>query len=1046
MSTTPSIWRSLSALALALLTLAPAAFADDFPALYNSEKEAPAPVSPEEALRLLQLPPGFHASMYAHEPDVQNPIGMTFDPRGRMWVAENYTYAERQLRFDMKLRDRVIILEDKDGDGKAETRKVFTDKVQMLTSVEVGRGGVWLMCPPQLLFIPDANGDDVPDSEPQVVLDGFTVPQENYHNWANGLRWGPDGWLYGRCGASAPGELGAPGTPAEHRVPMRGTMWRYHPTRKVVEVLSHGTTNPWGHDWDQHGELFFVNTVNGHLWHGLTGAHFVRPHTLDPNPHAYVALDMIADHWHFDTGKGWQASRDGKANDLGGGHAHCGAMIYQGDEWPEQYRHKLFTINMHGRRCNVERLERQGSGYVGCHEPDVFFFGDPWFRGIDIQQGPGGAAYVLDWSDTGECHDHTGVHRTSGRIYKIWYGEKKAEPAEDFTAMNSERLQEALGSPDVYRARQAQARLIKRELNHPHLSSREKPMVTTIHSNVHQTSVQRWVDDEVAGLWNSGMNSGNEVLRVRSLMSASAVGEVQPALLQGALRDKSEHVRATALRLATENLPLDTITSMAATTSQVEEARLRLQETLLPLSKDPSSLVRATLASTLQRLAPAQRLHFATELVQQVDDAHDRNLPALVWYGLMPLGDSHPEDLAKVAAVSTWPDLTKWITRRLAVGSEKSKAPLETLIEDAKSKKPEIQLAVLQGLSEGYRGWRKAPKPQAWDTFSTSLATNADEPTKAMLRDLSTLFGDGRALDEVKQLALDDKAEMPVRIAALKTLIEANPPELRGICEKLLEVRFLNTTAARGLATFDDPKVGDLILQKLARFHPSERPAVIDVLVQRVPWSMAMLEQVNKGRVRREEITAFHARQMRNLGDTALNEKLTATWGEMREGSADKQAQIAQLRPQLTAELMKTAHANKGRQTFSQICAACHTLYGEGGKIGPDLTGSNRQNLDYLLDNIVDPSAVVTADFRVTLLTMKDGRVLSGMTTTGNDKTVTLRTPTENLTLDRGDITKTEVLPASMMPEGLLQTLTPEQVRDLFAYLMSTSQVPLPKE
>jgi len=196
---------------------------------------------------------------------------------------------------------------------------------------------------------------------------------------------------------------------------MRGTMWRYHPQRKVVEALSSGTTNPWGHDWNEHGELFFINTVNGHLWHDFAGAHFVRPHTVDPNPRAYALIDQHADHWHFDTGKPWQESRDGKANSLGGGHAHVGMMIYQGDNWPAEYRGRLFTLNLHGRRANHEILERSGSGYVGKHAPDFFIAGDPWFRGMDLSCGPDGGVFVLDWSDTGECHEYSGVHRTSRR-------------------------------------------------------------------------------------------------------------------------------------------------------------------------------------------------------------------------------------------------------------------------------------------------------------------------------------------------------------------------------------------------------------------------------------------------------------------------------------------------------------------------------------------------------------------------------------------------------------------------------------------------------
>jgi hypothetical protein len=162
-------------LLIPLLFLTSVALSADFPALYNSEPGNPSPMSPQEALKALKLPEGFKATLFAAEPDVQNPIAMAWDVKGRMWVAENYTYAERTKRFDLSLKDRVIILEDKDWDGVAETRKVFIEDVQMLTSVEVGRGGVWLMCPPQVLFIPDANGDDIPDSEPQVVIDGATI-------------------------------------------------------------------------------------------------------------------------------------------------------------------------------------------------------------------------------------------------------------------------------------------------------------------------------------------------------------------------------------------------------------------------------------------------------------------------------------------------------------------------------------------------------------------------------------------------------------------------------------------------------------------------------------------------------------------------------------------------------------------------------------------------------------------------------------------------------------------------------------------------------
>jgi len=271
--------RALSAWNLVIMTVVtmPAAWGD-IPDPPDTERSTTRPLAPAEAAAGFRAPEGFTVGVFAAEPDVRNPVAMAWDPRGRLWVAENCTYSDSSQRFDLRLRDRVLIFEDTDGNAQFDHRKVFTEDVQRLGSVELGSGGVWLLCPPQLLFVPDRDGDDVPDGPAEVVLDGFTVATENHHTFANGLRWGPDGWLYGRCGASSPGQVGAPGTPDENRIPVRGGIWRYHPVHKRFEALVHGTTNPWGHDWNALGELFFINTVNGHLWHMIPVAHFARPH------------------------------------------------------------------------------------------------------------------------------------------------------------------------------------------------------------------------------------------------------------------------------------------------------------------------------------------------------------------------------------------------------------------------------------------------------------------------------------------------------------------------------------------------------------------------------------------------------------------------------------------------------------------------------------------------------------------------------------------------------------------------------------------------
>lgn len=1011
---------------LPLLLLVATLHAADFPAPYNTEPDTAGPMPATEAAAKMTPPPGFKVTVFAAEPEVQNPIAMAWDGRGRLWVAENYTYAEAPRKFDLGLRDRIVIYEDRHGDGRFSSRKVFTDNLQMLTSVEVGRDGVWVTCPPNVMFIPDRNGDDVPDGAPEVVLDGFTVPQESYHNFVNGLRFGPDGWLYGRCGATAAGEVGAPGTPAEQRLPVRGGMWRYHPERKAFETLTAGNTNPWGHDWDEHGELFHVNTVNGHLWHAFAGAHFVRGSTIDPNARAYALIDTHADHWHFDNGKSWQDSRAGAANALGGGHSHIGAMIYLGSQWPAEYRGHLFTLNQHGRRANQELLERSGSGYVGKHGKDFLIAADPWFVGLDLSYGPDGGVFMLDWSDTGECHERNGVHRTSGRIFKITAGEPKPVEALDLPALDAAGLVKLHTHPNEWFSRRARVELATRAAAGKDLAA-AKEQLRALFDAAPETTV-----------------------KLRALWSLGVIGGTDKAFLRGQLQHADEHIRTWSVRLLSDAWPLDTVVSQRpsrrADYAAAERGAPGWQADLVRLAHDDrSALVRLALASTLQRLPVAQRAEIAAALVAHAEDEADHNLPLLVWYGLIPVGDAEPAALVTVASNCQLRQTRQFIARRLAEDVEKNPGPLNDLLSlPLVSTDAAFAADVVAGVAESLAGWRKAPKPAAWDALSAKYAHRSEPELHNRIRELSVVFGDGRALDEVKKVALDKAADMKQRRAALQTLIDNRAPDLREICEKLVSVQFLNPVAARGLATFDDPKIGEILVKAYRQFHQSERPQLLATLVSRPTFGAPLLAAVGAGKIPRTDLTAFHARQIRSFNDPALDRKLAEVWGELRESAADKQQLIAKLKKELTAPALAQADKSAGRATFAQVCATCHRLYGEGGEVGPDLTGAGRGNLDYLLENIADPSAVVSADFRMTVVTLKDGRVLNGFVPAKTDRTLTLRTMTEKLTLERSEITSLQELPQSLMPEGLLQTLTEAQIRDLFAYLMHPSQVPLP--
>lgn len=969
----------------------------------NSQAETQRFLSPEEALRSIELPDGFHATVFASEPDVRQPIAITTDERGRLWVAENYTYARSDLNFDDTLRDRIVILEDSTDDGVADKRTVFWDGGRKLTSVEVGHGGVWALCAPQLLFIPDKNRDDVPDGEPEVVLDGWDEDKVR-HNIVNGLAWGPDGWLYGLHGILATSSVGRTGDPPSKRRQINCGVWRYHPTRKTFEPVAHGGTNPWGFDYNEHGEMFFINTVIGHLWHLVPGAHYERMYGSDFNPHLYELMPQTADHVHWDTGEKWSDIRQGvtdSTSKAGGGHAHTGLMIYHGDNWPEEYRGNAFTLNLHGRRINHDRLERTPAGYVARHAADMFNVGDPWFRGIDLVYGPDGGVFIADWSDIGECHENDGVHRTSGRIYKLTYGKPtKTEPF-DLSKLNNEQLVE-LQLKNEWHARQARRILADRA------AGGVDPTAATAFLNETRNDVRH---------------------RLRMLWTLYVTDGIDEPGLNALLHDPQEHVRVWAVRLLGDRGMIG-----AATAKRLAAAA----------KKEESALVRLYLASAMQRMAYDDRWEVASALTFRRPTEHGRPLSLMIWYGIEPAVPEDSGRAVELAAASRMPLVRRHAARRLTYEIDEAPSAIDALLKIASKGDAAFQQDVLSGMNAALKGRLKAPTPAAWSVVAATLAKSPDSSIRATVRELGVVFGDGRAVDELRAIVDDEDAEVAVRRHALRALVRSRNPELVGLLQALANSRELGTEAVEGLAAFDHPATPKTVLAAYPRLRPVGREAAIATLTSRPAYARELLAAVRNGRIDRQEITAFHARQIRSFGDESLTRELSELWGSIRETSAEKKQQIAVLKQAYSNGALDKADPIAGRALFKKNCANCHTLYGDGGNIGPDLTGSNRRNLDYLLENIVDPGATLAESFKVSVVVLTSGRVLTGVVTHARDKTVTIQTQKDRVVLSRDEIEKIVPQNASLMPDGILKPLSDEQRRDLFAYLSGLRQVPLP--
>ncbi len=967
--------------------------------------ENPKPIPTKMAAAKMTVPPGFRVTLFAGEPDIVQPIAFTFDDRGRMWVVECISYPNWSKNG--KGRDRVVILEDTDGDGVHDKKTVFLDNGVNLSGIELGFGGVWLCSSPNLLFVPILKGDK--PGKPEVKLDGWNMI-DTKHNIFNSLTWGPDGWLYGCNGIQAKAWVGAPGTPKAKRSYLDCGVWKYHPTRKTFEVVAHGTTNPFGLDFDDHGELFITNCVIDHLFHFVPGGHYERMYGQDANPHTYGLMKSCVDYRHWGSGA-WtdsRANRDGtlkkEHSDAGGGHAHAGCAIYLGDNFPKEYRNTLFTANIHGNRLNNDGLERTKSGMKGVRRPDFLFSNDPWFRGICVKVGPDGGLYVSDWCDTGECHNYDKCDTSNGRIYRVSYGDPRPFTG-DIAKMTDAELVKLQLSPNEWLVRKA------RRVLQEHAASGKLAKETPV-------ALRKLLQTE------------QEVpKRLRVLWALEAIGLLTLADTKPLLAASDVSLRGWAIRCALSRPEPDFAASLL-----VGEA----------LQKESSEFVLLQTAAALAH-AP-QRTALAVTLAKELKGDESTNLKLMIWYRVADYLNNNPAKASEILNPRTDPLVLRNTVRfLLSVPESDLNAALTHLVERLRTADPILAHSMLPAMRESLAGRRNIKLPGAWHAVRRYLLKEATVDTRREVEALSVLFGDTDAIATLEKRITDTNAKAEDRRAAIELLAPRKLPGFAKTLQGLLDDKELRGVAIRALAGYSDATTPAAILAAYPQLTAAEKLDAVQTLASRVSFAKALLDAVEKRTIPRADVPVTAARQVLALNDKASSARLEKVWGKITPASRERAALITKWKGILTEDSLKKADPAHGRMLFIKNCATCHKMFGEGEAVGPELTGSQRANLDYVLENVLDPSAVVPREFQMINLTLNDDRVVGGIVLRETKDAVTVRTVNDTLTIPTADIVRRKQTPVSIMPEGLLDQMKPEEVRDLVAYLRAKEQVPIPK-
>ena len=954
-------------------------------------------LTPPEAVKAMTVLPGFQVNTWASEPMMTQPMAFCWDDRGRLWVAENLDYESRGYGFSKAGNSRILILEDTDHDGVADSRKVFLDSIPFPSAIAVGFDGLFLGAPPNLLFVPDRNHDDKGDmADIEVRLTGWGI--RDRHETLNSFHWGPDGWLYGLQGFATPSKVRKPngkGKLYKHNDPfpddilegegvdINGGVWRYHPTKDRFEVVAHGFSNPWGIDHDAKGQLIMTACVIPHLWHVVPGGVYHRQGGQHFNPYVYSDIKTIADHSHRS--------------------AHGGARVYLSDAFPKAHQGRIFMANIHEHAVLSDILQPKGSGFVGHHGDELMTANNAQWVGFSMELGPEGALYVLDWHDADICGKEV-LNGETGRIFRITptVSEAKDFPNRyaDLTKLTDRQLVDLQAVPSEWHARRARGILQHRAAN------------STLANGTHA---------QLRTLFDANPNAGpsNPDWRLRAFWALHVTNGLTLQNLQTALADRDAHVRAWAIQFSCEDKapPAETLAQFA------RMARA-----------DVSPVVRLYLASALQRIPLDTRWAIADGLLTHAEDADDHNLPKMIWLGVEPLVAGQTDRALALAGRSKIPLVAQFVARRAADANELGK--LVTAIGQL----PPARGAMLEGLRDGLEGRSNVTAPASWKVVQSKLKGSGPDVAR-LATQVGQQFGDTETMGKFLAAVRDRKAPIETRRQGLLFLAARQRPELPAELPGLLQEAGLRADAIRAIASFDNEPLGKLLLTAYPTFNAAEKGQAVQTLASRPKYGWLLTQAIKDKTVPKRDVPSYAARQLLRVVGSGFVE----VWGPIEHSGMDEKA-YAKYQRIASNKAVNEANVGHGKSVFGRTCGPCHKMYGEGGIIGPDLTGSNRANLDYLLFNILNPSGEIQNDYKMVVVTTRDGRTYTGNVASENERQVRMRVVGQDaVVLNKSDIQSREVTAVSMMPTGLLETLTDKEVVDMIAYLRTMEPVKQPK-